>query len=192
MVYKNESYEEPKRIYGKKYNNSMEYGFKENLEKISKQPISIEDELYRIRKERERLTISRQSMPRMENEDFNSLKIKSEKVVGNLFDRVRFLETRIKEIEESISIRKKLHEQIVSEIESEIEDKERLADALSDVNERRNLKLDVSVLRKEKRHELVQFWKDITELTIELRQLKEEYETERKIAELFDFERVVE
>jgi len=120
------------------------------------------------------------------------IRIKSEKVIGSLFDRVRFLETRINEIEESISIRKTLHQQIVSEIESEIEEKERLADSLSDVNERRNLKLDVSVLRKEKRHELVQFWKDITELNLELMQLKEEHETEKKIAELFDFERVME
>jgi len=63
MPYKNESYEEPKRTYEKKYNNSTEYTFERGLEKIPKQPISIEDELYRIRKEREKLVVSRQAMP---------------------------------------------------------------------------------------------------------------------------------
>lgn len=150
-----------------------------------RQPSLVEEELYRLKKEREKLLIARQAMPRTDESPIQKLQLKSEKVMGSLFDRVRFLEARISELEGNIAVRTRLHEEIIMEIERDIDDKNRLAEVISDANERRNLKLDVSVLRKEKRHENVQFWKDVMEIKIELRQLREEHETERKISMLF-------
>ncbi len=78
-----------------------------------------------------------------------------------------------------------IHEQIGKEIEKDIEDRMQFLLAISDINERRNLKLDISVLRKERRGENVQFWRDLVELNTELRKLEEEHEIEKKIAGIF-------
>jgi hypothetical protein len=170
--------------YGEQF--EKEYKSLSEKEKASRQPISqLEDELYKLKKEREKLIVARQAMPRTEIEPIEKIRIQTEKVMGNLFDRVRFLSARIDEIESNISLREKLHKAIDKEIDADIEEKMHLAETISDSNERRNLKLDISVLRKEKRHEAVQFWKDVMELTLELRELREQHETEKKIASLF-------
>ncbi len=179
-----------------KFKKSNILGYGEGFEKdyrnddiaeahTSRQLAKIEEEMYKLKKEKEKIIIARQAMPRTDEDKIEKIKIKSEKVVGSLFDRVNFLKSRISELQENIAMRGKLHDEIVQEIEVDISEKSRLSDAISDSNERRNLKLDVSVLRKEKRHEAVQFWKDVMEITIELKQLKEEFETESKIAQLF-------
>ena len=82
-------------------------------------------------------------------------------------------------------IRATIHEQIAAEIEKDIEDRMQFLLAISDINERRNLKLDISVLRKERRGENVQYWRDLVELNTELRKLEEEFEIETKIAGIF-------
>lgn len=140
---------------------------------------------YELEKIKEKNVIVRQAMPRSDEERIEKIRLNGSNVIGSIFDRVQFLQKRIEEIEDSINVRKTLHESILREIEKDIEDREHMASVISDSNERRNLKLDVSVLRKEKRHEHVQFWKDITELTMELRELMEQHETEKKIASLF-------
>ena len=63
--------------------------------------------------------------------------------------------------------------------------KSRAEAKIADIDEKRNLKLDATVLRKEKRHEIVQFWKDVTELGSELTELTEKFEVEKKITDLF-------
>jgi len=45
--------------------------------------------------------------------------------------------------------------------------------------------LDISLLQREKRKENVQFWRDVLELTTELREIIEQHEMESKIAEIF-------
>ncbi|MHA2063380.1 MAG: hypothetical protein ACXABY_03260 [Candidatus Thorarchaeota archaeon] len=133
-----------------------------------------------------KLIKSKQAMPRMEESVITPLKRISPEIVGNLFDRVRFLEERIAEINDIIGIREKIHVDAVTEIEKDITEKESIESRLSDIDEKRNIKLDISILRKEKRHEDVQFWKDITELKSELRELMEKHESETKITKLFD------
>jgi len=54
------------------------------------------------------------------------------------------------------------------------------------VEEKRNFKLDISILRRDKRFELLQFWRDVMELRTELRELMEQIETERNIVGLFN------
>lgn len=128
---------------------------------------------------------SRQAMPRMEEEEIQPLKRAAPEVMGNLFDRVDFLRQRIDETKEAVEIRKRLHKEVTEEIDVDIKEKQDIESRLADINEKRNFKLDISILRKEKRHEMLQFWRDILELRTELRELLEEYKTEGKIAGIF-------
>jgi len=166
--------------------NERPYKTMEDIEKIGKIGKKIGDDVYDLGKPKIIKTVERQAMPHMMDEAIEPLKIISSDVIGNIFDRVKFLEQRITELNKNVELRTKLHESIVKEIEKDIDDKDHMILALSDPNERRNLKLDISILRKERRHEDVQFWKDIMELTTELKQLTEEYETERKISSIFE------
>jgi hypothetical protein len=150
--------------------------------KMLKEP----DEDYKLEKNKVIRIVDHQAMPRMAEDEIEPLKIISSNVVGNIFDRVIFLEERIAEIRKNVATREKLHNAMIEEIEKDIEEKTAMVSLLSDPNERRNLKLDISVLRKEKRHEDVQFWKDLMELNTELKTLMEEYEAERKIASIFE------
>ena len=140
-----------------------------------------------IERERPRETkIERRTAHRMlKEEPIKPLKTIGPKVIGNLFDRVEFLKQRIEEVRTALDTRKRLHEDIIKEINTDINDKQRMVTGLSNIDDIRDFKLDISTLRMEKRRENVQFWRDIFELTQELRQLMEEYETELKIANLF-------
>jgi hypothetical protein len=123
-------------------------------------------------------------MPLLEQE-LEPLRKVSPKVIGNLFDRVDFLRTRINEIQSALDTRKRLHTELVKEIDADIGDKQRMVAGLSDIDDIRDFKLDISTLRMEKRRENVQFWRDLVQLTTELRELMEEHQTESKIANLF-------
>lgn len=113
------------------------------------------------------------------------LKRVSPKVIGNLFDRVGFLKQRMVEIKNALDHRKTLHNDLVKEIIEDIQDKEKMLTKLSDVDDIRDFKLDISTLKMERRRENVQYWRDILELSTELRELLEEYQMESKIANLF-------
>jgi len=144
---------------------------------------------YRRREETREIKVERRSMhrimQRMLTEDLQPIKKISPKVIGNLFDRVNFLKQRIAETKAAIEMRQRLHEELIKEIEEDIRDKQSLLSGLSNIDDIRDFKLDISTLRMEKRRETVQFWRDIWELTRELRELMEEYEMESKIANLF-------
>ncbi len=109
----------------------------------------------------------------------------SPKVIGNLFDRVEFLKQRMIEIKNALDNRKTLHNDLIKEINEDIEDKQKILTKLADIDDIRDFKLDISTLRMEKRRENVQYWRDIFELSTELRELMEEYQMESKIASLF-------
>jgi hypothetical protein len=148
-------------------------------------PREADTQFYEPKKPRTIIVTDHQAMPRMPEDEIKPLKLVTTEVIGNIFDRVRFLDQRICEINRNLDLRTGIHNSIVKEIDKDIDDKSNMIIALSDVNERRNLKLDISILRKEKRHEDVQFWKDMMELNTELKQLTEDYETEKKIAAIF-------
>ncbi len=157
---------------------------KEDMDLPQRRPRQNPEE-YDIEKERVRDRLIRQTMPHSENDKIDKLKLKGSKVIGSIFDRVKFLERRITELSDSLALRKRLHEDIVTNIEKDIEDKNDMLSFISDQNEKRNLKMDVSILRKEKRHEQLQFWKDTTELMTELQDVTEQFETEKKITSIF-------
>lgn len=143
-------------------------------------------EEYQERKELREKKVERRSPQRMLLErELQPLKTVGPKVIGNLFDRVEFLKTRISEIQSALDTRKHLHDEMIKEIDTDINDKKAMLAGLSDIDDIRDFKLDVSTLRMEKRRENVQFWRDLVELTTELRELMEEFQTESKIADLF-------
>ena len=140
--------------------------------------------------ERERpreLIIERQTIHKMlrQQEELEPLRQVSPKIIGNLLDRVEFLSKRISETKIALETRDKLHHELMTEIEADIRDKESTLKGLSDVDDIRDFKLDISVLKMEKRRECLQSWRDVLELSTELRELMEQYETETKIADLF-------
>lgn len=150
------------------------------------------DERLPVREEKPReervvreVQVKRQGMPRMEDQAVQPLKLLGPEVIGSLFERVQFLKTRIREITEALKLRESIHSQMVEEIDVDIKEKEAFATRVADIDEKRNFKLDVSILRKEKRLENVQYWRDVTELRSELREFLEKYETEGKIVAIF-------
>lgn len=129
---------------------------------------------------------SRAMLPRLEEDQpIESLQRVSPEIIGSLFDRIKFLEERITELQNAMRIREQLNQQMIDEIDKDIEEKNAMIRSISDMDEQRNLKLDISVLRREKRREYVQFWRDVLELRTELRELMEEYQIESKIGDLF-------
>ena len=138
-----------------------------------------------IQKERVEPIRSHALMPRTEEEPIESLKRVSPEIIGGLFDRLKFLEGRINELQDSMKTRDNLHKKMIDEIDKDIDEKQAMIRSISDMDEKRNLKLDISVLRREKRREYVQFWRDILELRTEMRELMEELEMESKIAAMF-------
>ena len=127
----------------------------------------------------------RTAMPRMEEEKVRPLERKTPEILGNLFDRVQFLGQRIAENQESMETRKALHEEIIADVNADMEEKKNMVNMITDLEEKRNFKMDISILRKEKRTESINFWRDMTELRTELRELLEQYETEKRIRDMF-------
>jgi hypothetical protein len=123
--------------------------------------------------------------PKWPDLEIKPLKTLGGKAIGNLFDRVDFLKNRIDETEANLKLRKTLHMEMLKEIDVDIKDKQEIEAHLSDLNEKRNFKLDISMLRREKRQEAVQFWRDILELTNELKELKEEFRMETRVLDIF-------
>ncbi|MBI2676095.1 MAG: hypothetical protein HYX24_06565 [Candidatus Aenigmarchaeota archaeon] len=126
-----------------------------------------------------------QAIPHGEPEKIKSLNRLKPEVIGGLFEKVEFLRERLKETEDMISLRKGMHEEIIKEIEADIKEKQEIEMRLADIMEKRNFKLDISILRREKRTEKLQFWRDVLELRTEMRELLEQYEMERKLTGIF-------
>lgn len=127
----------------------------------------------------------KQAIPR-EDEDVTTVKRTDSDIIGSIFDRVNFIEQRITDIRENIDIRKGLNESMLIEIDEDIKDKKSILVQAVDMDERRNIMLDISLLRREKRNEQVRFWKDMYELSAELRELMERFEVESKIVNMFE------
>ena len=116
----------------------------------------------------------------------NLLKCKGPEIIGNLFDKVQFLEERITELTCAMELRKKINAEIIKDIEVDIRDKETFATQCTDFDDLRSIKLHISMLKQQKRKELIQHFHDTIELSTELQALKEEHQIEKKITSLFE------
>ena len=114
------------------------------------------------------------------------LKTIGSKVMGNVFDRVKFLRERIEETNNAIKERERINERFNQEIDSDIVTMETIITKISDREELREFKLNVSLLKMEKRKENTLFWRDVVELKNQLREFAEEFEIETKLSNLFD------
>ncbi|MEM5793585.1 MAG: hypothetical protein QXY45_04515 [Candidatus Aenigmatarchaeota archaeon] len=143
-------------------------------------------ELYEREKEIEREIIQQKKIwNKIKEEKLRELKLLSSELIGNIFERVKFLEERINDITASIQTRQSINKKIVEEITADIEEKMRRLSNVSDPNMIRDLQMDLNNLKMERRKEFVLFWKDILELQRELQQFREQYAIESKIAQLF-------
>ncbi len=171
---------------------SPHYIEKKDFEEIYKvedrheRPVFEEEKEKEERKEKILKQIQRRALPRMEETKLQTLDRKPSEVIGTLFDKVKFLRERINELESMINERVEIHKSIIKDIDEDINITNDMASHSMDMDERRNLKLDVSILRKEKRHESVQFWHDIVELRAELREIIEKFQMETEISNLFN------
>jgi len=111
-------------------------------------------------------------------------KIGSE-VVGSLFDRLKFLKERIMEVQKAIEEREEMNKRFNEEINHDIAEMEKILTTISDREQLREFKLNLTLLRMEKRKENTIFWRDMVSLRKQLKELIEEYETESKISNLF-------
>ena len=111
-------------------------------------------------------------------------KIGSE-VVGSLFDRLKFLKERIMEVQKAIKEREEMNKRVNEEIDHDIAEMEKILTTISDREQLREFKLNLTLLRMEKRKENTIFWRDMVSLRKQLKELVEEYETESKISNLF-------
>ncbi len=135
--------------------------------------------------EKEKKVVSRIATAGPEDMQVEALERDTPRIVGSIFDRVKFLKDRIDESKKAIELRMKIHEEMVSEMKADIKEKEEIESRMTDMTDKRNFRLDISSLRKEMRLETVRFWKDLLELRTELSELLEQYQTESKIVEIF-------
>ncbi|MBU0898903.1 MAG: hypothetical protein KKB03_02975 [Nanoarchaeota archaeon] len=126
-----------------------------------------------------------QAMPRLEDEDIEKLRIISPQIVGSLFDRVKFLKERVEETQNTMKDRTDIHNDMISEINEDIKERNGMLGKAMNIDEQRSIKLDISVLRKEKRKEVIQLWRDMFDLRTELKELLEQFQNEQKLADLF-------
>jgi len=161
--------------------NEEEY-ISDDIDRLKSMPIEEQESKTKIVKE---IVTKRVAQPRLEDEEIKPLQRKKPAIFGTLFDRVEFMRQRIAEIREAMEERKRLHEEMIKDIDADISEKRSMVNMISDIEEKRNFKLDISILRKEKRTENINFWKDMTELRSELREILEAYETEKRIQDMF-------
>gem|GEM_PF-1356752 len=168
-----------------KYIEKKEFEDIYKTEERFERPLFEEEKPKEERKERVVREIARRALPRMEETKLQTLDRKPSELIGTIFDKVKFLKERIAELESMINERVEIHNGIIRDIDEDIRITNDLASHSMDLDERRNLKLDTSILRKEKRHESVQFWHDIVELRAELREMIEKFQMETQIGDLF-------
>ena len=145
-------------------------------------------ELYdeRERIVREVVTKQEKRWQKIKEERLRSLRLLGSELIGNIFERVRFLETRVGDIENAVQARQLINKKSIAEITQDIDKKESEIKTLSDPERIRDLQLDLTNLKMERRRETLLFWKDNLELQRELHQLKEQLAIESKVADLFE------
>ncbi|MBD3155778.1 MAG: hypothetical protein GF368_03930 [Candidatus Aenigmarchaeota archaeon] len=145
-------------------------------------------ELYEERERivREVVTKQEKRWQKIKQERLRSLRLLGSELIGNIFERVKFLEARVDDIQAAMSLRQEINKRSIAEITRDIDEKESEIKTLSDPERIRDLQLDLTNLKMERRREKLLFWKDELELQRELHQLKEQLVIESKVADLFD------
>jgi len=146
-------------------------GFKPRVREIERQKIGT--------------TVLKKIIRDAQSTELQPLQTMGSNVVGNLFDRVRFLRERIEETKVAIKEREEMNKRFNEEIDSDIKEMEKIIAGISNRDELREFKLNVTLLRMEKRKENTLFWRDIVALKNQLKELNEQHEVESKISSMF-------
>lgn len=125
------------------------------------------------------------SLEKGKKTSFTELRLIADEVIGNLFNRVEFLKTRINELESALIERQEIDQSQIVEITSDVEEKKKKLLSLSNIDDIREFELDITNLKMEKRKETLTYWRDKLEVRRELQELKEEYQNKAKIIEIF-------
>jgi hypothetical protein len=123
---------------------------------------------------------------KIKEERLRSLRLLGGELIGNIFERVKFLEDRINDTQSALKSRLRINKQSINEISEDIDQKLSELNTINDPEMMRDLRLDLTNLKMERRRETLLFWKDTLELQRELQQLKEQLAIESKVAELFE------
>lgn len=166
------------------YTEKEELSFSQHLPKLPKYKQE-EIKLIKPKIQKVSVPILQKLAKDMQSSETEPLETIGSKVMGNLFDRVRFLEERIEETKKTIREREEMNARFNKEIDADIAEMERIITTISNREELREFKLNVTLLRMEKRKENTVFWRDIVALRKQLKELEEQYEAESKIANLF-------
>lgn len=145
----------------------------------------IEHKTIQLKKQEAVSPILKKLMVSEQTADITSLKTIGSDVVGNLFDRVKFLKERIEETNSFIEERKLMNEQFNRDINDDIADMKKILPNIADREELREFKINLNLLKMEKRKENNLFWRDMVSLRNQLRELSEQFEVESKISKLF-------
>jgi len=168
-----------------------EYNKRKEKERLSAplieriRPYTEKEEPTEIRERKASVTEIRKAIERDRTRDIEPLQFIGTKILGDLFDRVQFLKERIEEMNQSLLSRQSLNHQILTDIDVDIQKKYELLNRVSSKEDLRELQLDISLLKMEKRKENTLFWRDEMTLKKELRDFIEEYRIESKIAGMF-------
>lgn len=130
-------------------------------------------------------TVIKKMIKDMQAVEDEPLEVIGSEVVGNLFDRVKFLKERLFEVETAIRDRALMNRTFNDEMDKDIAEMEAVLANISEKDELREFKLNVTLLRMEKRKENTVFWRDLVALRKSMQEVKEEYENEMKISKLF-------
>ena len=132
------------------------------------------------------IVLQKKKWVKIKEERLKALRLLGSELIGNIFERVKFLETRINDIETSFKSRQLINQSALEEITEDISEKTRTLSSTADSETIRDLQLDLTNLKMERRREILIFWKDKFELKKELQELKEQHAIESKVAKLFE------
>lgn len=122
---------------------------------------------------------------KIKEERLRALRLLGGELIGNIFERVKFLESRIDDTDQALTARLAINKSALAEITEDIDQKLSELNTANDPDMIRDIRLDLGNLKMERRREKLLFWKDTLELQRELQQLKEQYTIESKVADLF-------
>lgn len=145
----------------------------------------VENRILQVKKQEAVSPILKKLVVSEQADEITPLRMIGSGVMGGLFDRVRFLKERISETVTFMDDRKRMNELFNKDSDEDIAEMERILPGIADREELREFKINLNLLKMEKRKENNLFWRDMLALKIQLRELKEQFEVESKIADLF-------
>lgn len=148
-------------------------------------PEIVENKIIQLKRQEAASPILKKLIVSEQSADMMPLRKIGSDVVGSLFDRVKFLRERIVENKAFMEDRKRMNAQFNKDIDADIADMKKIIPTISDREELREFKINLNLLKMERRKENNLLWRDMVSLKTQLRELNEQLEVESKIAELF-------